>query len=210
MWLTTAAQGAVITNASFEAPVVPNGSFAEPNPLLGWTTLDQPVQLFNTNYVESISGTTVHFNAQSGTQWVDLSGRSNLLTDGLSQAVATVPGQSYLLSFYVGRADAFDPTSAIVDLSINGGARTHFTNSDLTAGHINWKQFTVGFTAASASTTLSFLSGLATGAGFVAGLDNVTLAEVPEPATLGIWSLLFGLVGLTWARRARSGGPRRR
>lgn len=61
-------------------------------------------------------------------------------------------------------------------LSINGGAATRFTNSNLTAGTINWKQFTKTFTATGSSTKLVFLNGQTTNS--YTGLDNVAVTVI--------------------------------
>lgn len=187
------ARADLITNGSFESTVLPPGSnLSVPNGSLvitGWTVLGNNVALMSSPYTEP----PVLFNPHSGNQFVDISGFLNTMSDGIEQTVSTSIGQAYILSFYLGRSDILDPIGAILDLSINGGARVSYTNSDLTFNGMNWKQFSVNFTATSTSTTLSFFNGIPAGRGFVVGLDSVSLNEaimdVPEPSSL----LLFGI-----------------
>lgn len=122
---------------------------------------------------------------------------------GITQTVATTVGQAYLLSFWLGNADGLGNSNYLLpsalNLSINGGAAQSFSNSDSTTFTLNWKQFSTGFVATSASTTLSFLN--ATGvADAETGLDDVMLIAAPEPATAAL--ALAGLAGL-WLRVRR-------
>ncbi len=186
----------LMVNGSFENPVLPNGGQQSVSGSFpGWTVLGDPTQFFNTNYMES----GVRFDAEAGVQSIDVSGYTNTLSNGVEQTVATTIGQTYQLSFYVGRADYFDPTLATVNLSINGGSRVHYTNTGLTTGQINWKQFTVDFTATTTGTTLAFLNGTPSTVGVVAGLDNVSLTAVPELSTLIMSSVMSGLFGVAWS-----------
>jgi len=58
------------------------------------------------------------YNANSGLQWLDLTGDyDNGVKLGVQQALATTPGGQYHLSFYVGD---FNSVPAPVELDING------------------------------------------------------------------------------------------
>src|SRR5262249_38765310 len=131
------------------------------------------------------------FNAEDGLNSLDVTGIANQGSSaGVEQVVATVPGQEYQLIFYIGRVtpnsgpSGVYPTPATVDVSIDGGARMHFTNSNVTNGVINWQQFSAMFAAAGSSTTIDFLNGTGIGNN-EAGLDNVSMVPVTESSKLG-------------------------
>jgi hypothetical protein len=187
----------LIVNGGFEDPVLNPAEIRlfTPGQLVGsagWTVLGDSgtnIYVIQTTYAEpwnNISG----YNAQEGLNSVDLSGDNNQgPSAGIRQTVSTVQGQQYALSFYVGSATRTDGPGggfgpATADLSIDGGARISFTNSDSTSGFVNWKQFTYEFTAASNSTTIDFLNGTPIGTSVETGLDNVSLTAVPEPSSL--------------------------
>jgi len=196
---------AQIVNGGFETPVI-SGTFQNftPGSSIGaWTVVGNPgtsVTLLTTTYSEPGNGMTA-FQSQEGVQSLDITGPGNLGTSaGVQQSIATVNGQAYTLSFFVGKAQSStgngnysDPT--ILDLSIDGGARTSFTNPNAgNSGFLNWQKFTFDFTATSASTSVAFFNGTASGNENEVGLDNVTIAPrvaaTPEPGTV---SLLAGL-----------------
>ena len=122
------------------------------------------------------------FESEDGNQWLDLSGvTSNSTASGVTQDVPTTIGTAYQLSFYVGSATdntLFFP--ATVDLSIDGGARTSYTNPTAPANRLDWKLFTVAFTATKSMTTLTFFNGGASN-NYLAALDNVSLSLAPAP-----------------------------
>jgi hypothetical protein len=86
-----------------------------------------------------------------------------------------------------------------VDLSINGGPRVAFTNSNSTPDAVNWEQFSTPFLATGTSTTLDFFNGQTTNN--YTGLDNVVVSIVPEPNALALTAL--GLLALQVCRRFR-------
>jgi hypothetical protein len=203
----------LIVNGSFEIPVTTAGSSTTLSGgstiMTGWTVVGVDVLLLNTTYGEPGNGVN-QFNASSGLNSVDLTGAGNTgPTDGVTQTVATTSGQTYLLSFDVGRASggSLYATPATDDLSINGGPRISFTNSNSTPGMINWHTFTQQFVATGASTTITFLNGTPAGTS-EAGLDNVSLvavAAIPEPSVMALAG--FGLAGILGVRSIR--GSRR-
>ena len=157
----------------------------------------------STSFVQS----GITFNAQQGAQWIDLAGiTSNAMSSGVSQSVVTTIGNAYQLSFYVGSTtdnSLFFPST--VDLSIDGGARTHYFNSDAPpTTMLDWKLFTVNFTATQGLTNLTFLNGDASN-NYVTALDNIQLTDsgpAPEPSTLALLSAVaIGLLGIAWRRR---------
>lgn len=162
--ICSTAHAAVINNGSFELPTVPDGSYTNfgtgSNLISGWTVVGPQASIVS----GALTAGSLTFPAQEGSQWLDLTGYlSNSRDDGVTQTIATIPGTTYTLSFWVG--NIVDPGStygktSTVELSLNGGPREPFTNADGTGANVmNWKQFTRSFTANSASTVITFFNG---------------------------------------------------
>jgi hypothetical protein len=202
------AQANLITNGSFETPVVPAGSFTNfgsgSSLITGWTVVGPGA---------SVIGGTFHqeccnFPAEDGVQWLDLTGDSLNAVEGVQQTVATTVGTEYNLSFWVG--NIFDPngifgTTSTVNVrlgGLGGSLLGTFTNSSTTTGTQVWQQFTTSFTATGSSTTLDFLNA-DPGNDNSNGLDNIALTAVatgvPEPGTLSL--IGFGILGFGFIRR---------
>lgn len=224
--LATVANAGLIINGSFETPDVESfvpiaiGSAQ----LTGWTVTDVEVLLIADTYRENnpYDNSLPYFNAQEGKQSIDLTGQGNTgFTQGIMQTVATSINQAYVLSFYVGRVDDTDgagwyPNAAIVHLSINGGPRMSYVNSEKTKNAINWMPVTYSFIATSESTSFTFLNGTPPalmGGSQYAGLDNVQLqavtfqpqaaGAVPEPSSIAIFGIGAVVVGAGSYRRRR-------
>lgn len=205
LFATVNARADLILNSSFENPQVTAGQFLTfgtgSTAITGWTVVGSDVAIISGSFASG----SITFNAQQGAQWLDLSGfASNNSNNGVSQDVATNIGQDYLLSFHVGSTtDNANFFPATVDLSINNGARTSFTNPTAPTDHMDWKQFSVQFTATSASTNVTFFfnNNVPTAS---SGLDSVSMnaiTAVPEP---GSGSLVFlGMTALCWVRRRK-------
>ena len=209
------AAGNLIINGDFEAAPAPaNGTFNQlfggSTALPGWTVTGADVLVIDKNYVE---GGTLVFNANSPNVAVDLTGAGNTSPlDGIFQNVTTtLAGQLYSLSFYVGNAAPIGGNGGVyvlpstVNLSINGGAAQSFTNSSTVGtspggNGINFKLFTTSFTATGASTLIAFSNGTPVGDNY-AGLDDVSLTAIPEPATWAMMILGFFGLGATLRHR---------
>jgi hypothetical protein len=207
------ANAAPIVNGDFETPVSPNGNFLNytvgTGTLTGWNVVGpagEVVSVVNTNFNQF----GVTFHAESGSQWLDLTGFNNNNTEGVSQSIATTIGDVYQLSFWVGNTTGggIFGTTSTVNVQLNGSAFHSAVNSDVNTTGLSWEQYTYLFTATGLSTTLAFLNG-DPGGDNSNGLDNIVLTDlgptgtnnVPEPATLGL--LGAGLAGVIGLRRKR-------
>ncbi len=210
-----ASPGLAVTllNGSFETPAVPAGSFTQygnGGNIGGWSVFTHP-----TNAVLAISTTytepQITFNAFDGLVALDLTGGGNTGPNGVFQDIATVVGQLYSLSFYLGNAQGSgSPTQpntnvyllpSSLSLDITGSGSTVYTNSNTTPGNINWQQFTQNFTATSATTQIRFTN-LTSGDNY-AGLDAVSITEsaVPEPTTWAMMLVGFAAIGFAMRRQ---------
>ncbi len=189
--LAPAAQAAsLLKDGSFETPPPPSGTFTVYN--LGqkigpWTVVGP-----SGSNVAVVSTSTViggfSFPAKKGVASLDLTGGSDPgLAQGVSQTIKTVAGKAYSISFYVGNIN--DPggiwgTTSTVNVFADGKPVISATNSGGKPGGtvMVWQKFSAHFTAASATTTLSFISGDLIGHNDeICGLDAVTVVPAAAP-----------------------------
>jgi PEP-CTERM motif len=136
----------------------------------------------------------------SGSQLADLNGGFG--ANGLSQTLATVPGQSYMISYYI--ADDVGNNS----LTVTFGSQTLFSGLTSLTGETSasdYQLFSFTATATSASTALTFVSQYLGPNGSVGTiLDDVSVTgpSVPEPSSLALSAA--GLVGGGLALRRRA------
>jgi hypothetical protein len=202
------ARAALLTNGSFETPVVPAGSFQlffTGGSFTGWSVVGA------TGNVGIVSGTFtqngISFPAEDGSQWLDLTGLNSNSATGVQQTVATTPGTTYDLSFFVGNVvnpGGIFGTTSTVRVLVNGTLLLSATNSQ-GGTTLTWEKFSQVFTASSSSTTITFLNGDLP-SGFSNGLDNIVLtavpASVPEPSASLLLALgLAGVLGYGWRRK---------
>jgi hypothetical protein len=202
---TGTARADLIANGGFETPGTTPGTYSQyggGGNIGGWTVTGNDVLVINNSYSED----TLGFNAHGGQNALDITGASNTgPSDGVFQNIATTAGQTYSLSFWVGNADttgSFAPyytQPSTINLQIDGGSLVAFTNRNVTENAINWEEFTYLFTATGSSTNLAFLNG--TTGDNEAGLDDVSLVAVPEPASLAL--LGAGLLAFGSLRRRK-------
>jgi hypothetical protein len=201
------AGAATIVNGSFETPGTPAGGYTQFGAgadIGGWTVFgdtSNAVILINNSYTEP----GVAFPSQDGVNNLDLTGAGNTGANGVSQSVATVAGQIYTLSFFLGNATGDGtgntpfytlPASLIVSID---GVDTMFSNFATTPGSINWQNNTLTFTANDANTDIAFTN--ATQGDNYVGLDLVSIFAVPEPSTWLSLILGFGFIGGLLRRR---------
>ncbi len=158
-----------------------------------------------TEYTTTSLGKT-YYNANSGLQWLDLTGDTdNGAEVGVQQVIPTVAGVEYQVGFYLGSNEG---APAAVELEVDGASVGTFTNTlpatftpyngDGVAGNV-WQQFTTSFTATGASTTLTFYNAVASGVGGN-GLDDVSVtAMTPSTFFAGQAALSDGVYYLSFS-----------
>jgi choice-of-anchor C domain-containing protein len=188
--LSMVANAAPFTNGSFEiGPAA--GTFTTLNngstSITGWTVAGSGV-----DYIGS------YWTAQDGSRSLDLSA---LGAGSILQTFDTILNQVYLVNFWLAGNPAGAPPVKSLRVSAAGDQQDYtFNTTGKATNNMGWVQEQFIFTAASTSTTLSFLS--LTSSSYGPALDNVsvTLDEnvVPEPGT---WMMLGGGLVLVGLRR---------
>lgn len=194
------AQGALITNGSFElGTFVDDGNgtdsfLAGPTTITGWAAVGRQVSWIRSPNPWGLS-------AQDGTHFLDLTGYiSGPPFGGVTQTIATTPGQQYSLSFFLGTFTQRWGGPPVSILASAGGTSSTFTVST-TSTASTWTPFSMLFTATSANTTIT-LTGAA-GVEYI-GLDNVSVdlaSTVPEPESWALLMLGLGLLCLVGRHR---------
>ncbi|MEZ5565180.1 MAG: DUF642 domain-containing protein [Gammaproteobacteria bacterium] len=166
----------LVVNGSFEEPVVPKGGYVNVKAgqsFPGW-------QVFGgSGIVSPISGdyssAGIRFNAEQGSQWLDMTGPVSNSATGVQQAVRTQPGTAYSLVFYVGNVSggSFGTTSSI-EVLVDGKSLGIARNDNVVKGQQSWKRFDMPVKAAGSSTTIAFIN-RDTKSDNSCGLDNVSL-----------------------------------
>ena len=190
-----AAASNLFVNGSFETPSVGYQLVAGGNSaaIPGWTTVLSGVEHFNA---------TTWGGTPDGLMIIDLANYT-YSAGGLEQAVATVPGQTYDVSFWAGNS-TFGGRTGTGDIlvSVGGASPLTFQTPVAHTTALVWEQRSFSFVASSATTMVRFWNNQNANYYF-ANIDGVALqaAPVPEPQT---WALMLaGLLATARAARRR-------
>jgi len=185
----SAAPTNLLINGSFEDNLMSNGNWAISNGLTGWSAGANGVETRN-----NVAGT-----ALAGINFVELDTTAN---SSISQAVSTVAGQWYSLSFnYSNRMDTAVDTNGLTWSF--GSASGIAAALPATTGDHSWAQFSTLVQATGSNTVLSFAAA-GTSDGYGTSLDKVSLTTaVPEPETYALMLAGLAAVGFMARRRAK-------
>jgi Protein of unknown function (DUF642) len=178
MLIPAQAQVNLIKNGSFESPILSSGGFRLFSTGVTFSSWKVVGKSGNVAIVSGAFGQNgFKFPAESGKQWLDLTGTSNTPT-GVAQTVPTKAGGRYLLTFFVG--NVYNPggifgTTSTVNVFVNGVHVFKATNV-LGKGQSKmvWEKFATTITASSTATRISFINGDPS-SDTANGLDNITL-----------------------------------
>jgi len=170
--------GVLATMVDFAPNLIQNGSFEQgPNPsdylplspgstaITGWTVIRGAI-----DYVGS------YFVASDGSRCLDLNGNPGV--GGVAQTFATVPGQTYQVSFDMAGNSDLSNTLQTMEVSAASQVQdfTFVSGSDKT--HLGWQRDTWTFTANASQTTLEFYSLQTANPYYGPMLDNVMVAPI--------------------------------
>ncbi|KPF78195.1 hypothetical protein IP88_04585 [alpha proteobacterium AAP81b] len=198
--VATQAQAVTVLNGSFETGVAigPSGiatlATDDTTSLPGWTILADGVDYLDSSYVD----------ASDGSRAVKLTTTSS---GGITQRIGGfTAGRAYEIRFDLS-SDPNDPqprpfTSRMIVSATGGGAQlySYTVTGQNTPTNMLYEANRYRFTAGGEFANIQFRS--LNNDEFGAILDNVTIAEVPEPASWALLVLGFGLVGVAARRKA--------
>ena len=198
--LSAGAHANLLDNSSFES-----GTFNPPNratqtlpvgstAIDGWTTTGDLVAWIGTGNPWSLT-------ANDGERFLDLTDYAfGAPFGGVTQTIPTIVRTAYTLSFDLGSSDRWGRPSAI--RASAGGTTAIFTSlaADGISDINDWDSFSMQFVAVAPTTNISLVGTV--GQNYI-GLDNVSVAVVPEPTVVAM--MLAGLGTLFGVARRRGG-----
>jgi len=191
----------LLNNGSFESPHISDVRYFDLGSTFidGWNVVGGQVAL--------VPDTFASLLASDGHQWMDLTGGTGYGKGLQSNAVSTVLGQTYTLTFDVGNYVAVGYGTSTLSVSINNGSAILFTNIVNGSSGMDWERKSLTWVANATTANLTFLGAANTTLSNdqVIGLDNVVFAAVPVPEPESYAMLLagLGLMGAV-ARRRKS------
>jgi choice-of-anchor C domain-containing protein len=165
-------------NGSFETGTGEPGSYVQlgagSTAITGWSIT-----------TGSIDWVGTYWPAAAGTKSVDMNGAA---PGAISQVLATTIGKTYVVTFALSANPAGPVAAYVLTVGATGATPQPYTfdravNAN-TLSNMMWQAKQYSFEATSATTTLSFVSGVATGA-YGPALDNVVVTEKAAAGTRG-------------------------
>ncbi len=186
---TAPAHATLILNGSFETPDIPTGTFAVFASIPGWSTSFGP----GIEIQDHVAGSPFDLD-----QFVELDSFSN---SGMIQTpLATVAGQSYLLSFAYSPRPGRAASDNGIDVLFDGVLLVSLATSGIGLPDTSWTVHNFVVTATGATSSLEFRA-VGASTSFGGYLDAVSVV-VPEPSVLLL--LGTGLAAATVYRRRRA------
>lgn len=197
------ASAITVTNFSFEDAATAGGTPTAGNyrslalnntDMPGWAVISDSIAWIH----GPISAGVGLLTAQQGTYFLDLTDTQfSSPFGGVSQSLMTVANTQYILKFWLGTSQFYNPTNGAASLvSVAGNDTT--VSSTVTTLPNSWEEKTITFTALSSSTLLAF-TGIS-GKDYI-GLDNISVTAVPEPTSIAMLFAGLAAVGTVVARR---------
>jgi hypothetical protein len=165
----------------------------------GWTFSGSPAVMAQSNLygIDSYNPNSGSYDVFFATQGATLGTHTSADSLELSQTLDLQWNRTYQISFYVAQDTPVQPGyTNYFQADINGTALMTVANFGVTDGY-DFETFTYIDTLHTPS-TLAFFSQNDAGTWY---LDDVTVDQIPEPATLATFGA--GLLGLAFLRRAR-------
>jgi hypothetical protein len=207
--LTFATLALVMAGTSLAQNLVTNGGFDLGNSsntlgfggLVGWTPYNETAAHYNSidanTFLDDGTYSSVVSGPHSGPFMADFGAWENGAT-GISQSIATQAGHTYQVSFWLANDDGCTDRGCFTSIEVEFAGTTLI--SDSYQERIGWTFHSFDVTATGSSSELIF--NIEQDPAYYE-LDDVSVTETPEPATLTLLGSALGL-GAGFIRRFRS------